>query len=101
MVGRVALVVLAVAYPLAIYAGLTLWNTHVVAVVLGTMVLVLALVRLRRADKATRRAVLVPPLAVGALIGLAMAFDDARFILATPVLINGALLATFVAFLPT
>lgn len=95
MVGRGLLVLLALAYPVAIYAGLSVWNTRMVAGTLGVAVLTLGLIRLRRADSATRWAVLAPPAAIALLVVAALWSDDRRFILAMPVLVNIALLVAF------
>lgn len=88
-------VLFALAYPFAVYWGLT----HLGARDLGLILLALHVpwiaLRLRRLDKAARVTVLRAPLIIAVLAGVTALFDDVRAMLALPVLINLALLYTF------
>ncbi len=98
-----------VAYPIAIYFGLTRLSARGVGLMIAAFVIPSAIVRAtargsRSAHdkKETREhllAVLPVPLSIGALAGLTAWLDDERFVFATPVLINIALLITFGATL--
>lgn len=82
-------------YPVAVWIGLTYLPTRAVGLlVLGLLVPMLA-IRLWRADRATFWSILRIPLAILALVLLGVVLDDRRYVLAMPVLINVALLATF------
>lgn len=87
--------VLVVAYPIAIWLGLTYLGTRSVSVmVLGLLVPMLA-IRLRKADRATFWSIVRVPIAILALVVLGAITEDPRFVLAMPVVINVVLLATF------
>lgn len=92
-----ARVALALAYPAVLALGLTRWGPRAVGLSLAALAALRALASLRA------RAHLAPVLGAAApvalLAGLAALVDDARFLLALPVLINAALLATFGASL--
>ncbi|AKF11195.1 hypothetical protein [Sandaracinus amylolyticus] len=96
---RVALVVLnailVIAYPLAVFYGLTHFGARAVSImVLGLMVPGLAW-RFRKADRATFWSVVRVPIAMLLLIFGGIATDDRRFLLALPVMINAVLLVEF------
>jgi uncharacterized membrane protein len=82
-------------YPLAVYFGLL----HLSARSLGLLLMLLLLPGLWLKWRAARRedllAVARLPLSVLALVALAALFDERRFVLALPVLINAALLFQF------
>ncbi len=88
-------VLLTIAYPLAVFWGLT----HLSARVVGMLGLCAAVpwiaYKLRGADREHLAAVLRVPLVVVALLLAGAALDDPRFMMALPVLINLALLVTF------
>ncbi len=88
-------VVLAIAYPIAIYFGLAHLGTRGVGVVVLALLVPSLALRFRGADRATLRSVLRVPIAILVLITLGIVTDDARFMLALPVLINAVLLVTF------
>lgn len=93
--GIVVNAVLVIAYPVAVFYGLSHFGARAVSVmVLGLMVPGLAW-RFRRADRATFRSVVRLPIAILLLIALGIATDDRRFLLALPVLINAVLLLEF------
>jgi uncharacterized membrane protein len=87
--------VLVVGYPVAVYVGLTRFSARGVGLVLLLLLLPGVLLKLRRARREDLLAVARLPLSVMALVGLAAALDDARFVLSLPVLINLALLSQF------
>lgn len=87
--------VLTVLYPVAIWLGLTRLGARATSVmVLGLLIPILAF-RLRGADRSTFWAVLRVPMAILVLVVLGILTDDARFVLALPVLISAVLLFTF------
>jgi uncharacterized membrane protein len=87
------------AYPLAVYFGLL----HLRARSLGLLLMLLVLpglaVKWRRARREDLWAVARVPLSVLALVALAALFDERRFVLALPVLINAVLLFNFASSL--
>jgi uncharacterized membrane protein len=88
-------VLLAIAYPVAVWWSLTHFSARMTGlVVLAVLIPALAL-RLRRAEPGHRAAVLRVPLSVMALLLVGVIADDARLLLAMPVLINGVLLVSF------
>lgn len=87
--------VLTVLYPVAIWLGLTRLGARATSVmVLGLLIPILAF-RLRGADRTTFWSVLRVPMAILVLVVLGIVTDDARFVLALPVLISVVLLFTF------
>ena len=90
---------LVVAYPAAVYLGVT----HLDARSLGLLMLALLLpnltLRLAAAPPEQRRAVLRLPASLALLVGLGAALGEPRFYLALPVLVNLTLLANFAASL--
>ncbi len=87
--------VLVIAYPLAVYLGLTRFGARGVSLLLLVLLLPTLWRKVARASRAELRSVLGLPLSVFALIGLSAVLDDPRFVLALPVLINGALFLQF------
>lgn len=92
---RVASTVLVVAYPLAIYVGLTQWTVRAVA--LTTLVVVGALLLLRIGEARGRQLkdAVGPMLPVLVLAAASGVIDDRRFLLVAPVLVSLALLWAF------
>lgn len=87
--------VLTVLYPVAIWLGLTRLGTRATSViVLGLLVPLLAF-RLRGADRSTFWSVLRVPMAISCVVVLSAITDDARLLLALPVLISAILLFSF------
>jgi uncharacterized membrane protein len=88
-------VVLTLAYPVAVFFALT----HLSARTVGLLGLCVAIpffaLKYRNADREHLFAVLRVPLVVVALLLASALLDDARFVLALPVLISAALLVTF------
>ncbi len=93
--GRIVAGLAVVGYPAAVYAGLTWWSTRAVAAVVLAMVVPSAILSVRRASRDTQIAVVSAPLGVVALVLIALATDDARFILVMPVMVNAVLFVTF------
>lgn len=87
--------VLVIAYPLAVYYGLTHLDARAVsAMVLALLVPGIA-IRFRNADRSTLSTLLRIPIAILILMVLGMSTNDRRFVLALPVLINAVLLIEF------
>lgn len=97
----VANAVLIAGYPAAVYFGLLHLSARSVGLLLLCLLLPSLFYRLRSAQPGQLWAVLKLPLAIVALVGLAALFDDRRFVLALPVLINLLLLAGFAGSLRT
>ena len=93
--GRILAGLAVVGYPVAVYAGLTWWSTRAVAAIVLAMVVPSTILKVRRASRDTQIAVLSAPLGVVALVLIALATGDARFILVMPVLVNAVLFITF------
>lgn len=91
--------VLLLAYPLAVYIGLTRWSTRGVALVLLVLLAPTVVSRLRRADAGTRGTLVAVPLVTAILLSLGAALNAAGFVLVVPVAVNAALLVTFAATL--
>lgn len=87
----VALLVM-LAYPFLVYGGLRLLEPRRLAVGLGGALLLRELTRSRAGSSSP---LLVPLVVVGAILGLAAVFNDGRFLLFVPVLINTTLLIGF------
>ena len=92
-------VVLAVAYPLAIWWALTHRSPRTVGLIALGIAVPLIAFRAIRADRAHLGPVLRLPLSVLALLLVGTLLDDPRFFLAMPVLISLALLVQFAASL--
>lgn len=86
-------------YPVAVWVGLTYLSARAVGLVVIAFVVPLLALRLRRADRTTFWAILRIPLAILGLVSLGVVLDDARYVMAMPVLINVVLLVTFGASL--
>jgi uncharacterized membrane protein len=82
-------VALTISYPLAVYFGLTRLGTRSVVVLLAFLMLAGAILQKRKLSE------LKGVLAAGFVLALTAFFNEHRFLLATPVLINLGLLATF------
>lgn len=88
-----------VAYPALVWFGLTRWSPRVLALVMLAVLVPLAVVRLRRADRAAVRQVMaVPAVTICALLVAALV-DAKGGVLVVPVAINAVLLAGFGATL--
>ena len=84
----------AVAYPIAVYVGLSRFSVRSVALLILALLLPGAILRIwRRRDQA--RQLIGISLSALCLVVLALCFDDERFMRAYPVLINAALLSQF------
>jgi uncharacterized membrane protein len=93
-------VVAALVYPAAVYFGLTRGaSARAVSLVLLGMAAVMLVARLRRATRDDLLAILPAPLAAAACGIAGAVLDDARFVMAVPVLISGVLLVGFAASL--
>jgi uncharacterized membrane protein len=99
VIAAVATGVLVVLYPVAIWIGLTHFSTRVVGLWIVALLVPGLVLRFRRASRADLWAVARVPLAILAVVLLGVIFDDPRFVLAMPVLINGVLLVTFASSL--
>lgn len=91
----IAGVVLALAYPFAVYWGFTRFGARELGLILLALNVPLVVLRLRRLDRGARRSVLLAPALIAVLACVTALFDDVRAVLALPVLINLALLFTF------
>lgn len=87
------------AYPVAVWVGLSYLGARAVGVLIVALLVPLVALRLRHADRASFWAVLRIPLAILALATLGAVLDDARYVLAMPVLVNAVLLLMFGASL--
>ncbi len=86
-------------YPVAVWIGLTYLSARAVGVIVLAFVVPMLALRLRGADRTTFWAILRIPLAILGLVTVGVVLDDARYVLAMPVLINVVLLVTFGASL--
>jgi uncharacterized membrane protein len=80
------------AYPFLVYGGLHVLAPRTLAVALGGVLLVRALAY---GGSERRSPILVPIVLVGAVLALAAVFNNGRFFLFVPVLINAALFVSF------
>ncbi|MCB9595947.1 MAG: hypothetical protein H6719_24720 [Sandaracinaceae bacterium] len=87
--------ILVVLYPLGIWFGLTHFSARTVSLWILALLVPSLLYRFRKARREDLWAVLRIPLVIGVVVSGGALFDDRRFVLAMPVLINLALLATF------
>jgi len=94
LLGAVALLFI-VAYPALVYFGLTRLGTARVAWLLLGMALVGGLLQLARNRQQPSLQLVATPLSVLTLVMLTLFFDDKRFLLALPVLINLVLFLGF------
>lgn len=83
-----------IAYPLAVYFGLSRFSVRHVAALLLALILPGAAIKIWRHRSQAKQ---FAGLALGAafLVGLAMAFDDQRFMMAYPVIVSAVMLAQF------
>ena len=88
-------VVLTIAYPVAVFFALTHFSARMVGLLGLCFAVPLLALKFRSADREHLMAVLRVPLVVIALLALSAILDDARFVMALPVLISVALLITF------
>jgi uncharacterized membrane protein len=87
--------ILAVTYPVIVWIGLTRLGTRAVSVMVLALLVPMLAIRLRKADRATFWSIVRVPIAILTLVVLGAITQDARFVLAMPVVINVVLLATF------
>jgi len=102
MLGRIVQTVAAFAllvYPIAVYVGLTHWDTRTAALGLLVLMVPAALARFGKHRSSQLKAIAFVPLVTVGLLGLSAALDDAGFVLFVPVIVNLGLLATFVSTL--
>ena len=85
---------LLVAFPLLVHAGVSRFGARRTAIALGVLVLP-SLLRAAAQGRARLASALALPATAAALLALAAALDDGRFMLAYPALVNAALLARF------
>lgn len=97
--GAIATGALVVLYPIAIWVGLTHFSTRAVGLWILLLLVPSIALRFRRASREDLNVALRVPLAVLLVVLLGVLFDDPRFVLAMPVLINVVLLVTFGASL--
>jgi uncharacterized membrane protein len=86
---------LALLFPFLVYAGLQRFSARAIALAAGGALLARAVARARGEVGPVLRGLLLPALLVGGLLGLAAILDEARFLLALPVLVNASLLLAF------
>lgn len=91
--------ILALLYPLGIWLGLTHLSARAVSLWILALLVPSLLFRFRRARREDLWAVMRIPLVIVLVVAGGALFDDRRFVLAMPVLVNLALLATFAASL--
>lgn len=96
---KVAVGVLTIAYPMAVYWALSSGRPGLAAAVLGVFAVGLLLARLGDGKRGQLSAVLPAPMAVLAVVGVSTWAKEPRFLLVLPTLINVALLVTFGATL--
>ena len=99
MVATVLDVALAIAYPIAIFLGLTYLGTRGVSLLVIALLIPGLALRFRKADRESLRSILRIPVAIFGLVVCGIVTDDARFMLALPVLINAVLFVTFASSL--
>lgn len=94
-IARIVLAVGAVAYPLLVYGGLRLLEPRTLALSLGAFFLARGVLRWRRGGQAPVVPLALPFALLLLIVALAAIFNEGRFFLFVPVLINAALLVTF------
>ena len=90
---------LVIAYPAALYLGVTRLDARSLGLVMLALLLPNLALRLAAAAPEQRRAVLRLPASLAVLVGVGAALGEPRFYLALPVLVNLTLLANFAASL--
>lgn len=88
-------VLLTLAYPLLVFAGLKLAEPRWIALGLAVVVGIRAVLRWREVSVAALRPLLPPVLAVGTLLAVTLWWNHPLGLLLLPVLINASLLLTF------
>lgn len=88
-------VVVVLAYPFAVYLGLTRLSARAVGLMVAALIVAGLPFRLRGKKREHWGPVLAVPLTIIGMALLDVAFDDPRFVLALPVITNVALLAHF------
>jgi uncharacterized membrane protein len=91
--------ILVASYPLAVYFGLLHLRARSVGLLLMALLLPGLVLKFRSARREDLLVVVRLPLSVLAVVALAAVFDDPRFVLAMPVLINLVLLYSFASSL--
>lgn len=91
--------ILVALYPVAIWFGLTHFSARTVSLWILVLLVPALLFRFRKARREDVWAVLRIPLVISLTLGAGALFDDRRFVLAMPVLVNIGLLITFAASL--
>jgi len=94
LLGTILQAIIFLGYPLAVYAGLSHLGTRGVGL-LVLLILLPGILRTMVRRPQQFKATLGVPLAIAALMLLAMATDDERFVLAYPALVNALLLGQF------
>ena len=94
-IARIILPALAVAYPLLVYGGLRFLPPRTLALFLGAFCLARSVLRWRQGGRPPVRQFVLPVAAVSLIVALAAIFNEGRFFLFVPVLINAAVLVTF------
>ena len=92
---RVLLGIVAVAYPLLVYAGLLLFEPRILAVVGGVLLLAHGASGWRRWQRRDVVRAAVPFALVAAVLAVTAVFNEGRTFLFVPVLVNGAMLIAF------
>lgn len=92
---RVLRGLLVVGYPLLVYAGLRFLPPRQLALGLAAIFVLRAVTRWRRPDRETLRSLAIPALLLVGVVAAASWWNDARFLLMVPVLVNLALLLAF------
>ncbi len=99
VLGAALNVILAVAYPIAIWVALTRWSARQTGLLILALVVPALVLRYWRADREHLLAVLRVPLVVLGVLLLAVFTDQERFFFLIPVLINLGLFAAFASSL--
>ncbi len=99
VLGAALNLVLAVAYPIAIWVALTRWSARQTGLLVLALVVPALLLRYWHAKREDLLAVLRVPLVVLGVLLLAVVTDQERYFFLIPVLINVALLGTFLGSL--
>ncbi|MSQ84005.1 MAG: hypothetical protein EXR77_14170 [Myxococcales bacterium] len=94
-VAGILLVAGSIAYPLTLWWGIQHLPVQQVGALALVLILTLAAARVWRTPKGQRWIILQPPLTAAALIGLGIALDDARLMMALPTVVNITFLLSF------
>lgn len=94
-IAKILVSVAAVAYPLLVYGGLRLLEPRTLALSLGAVLVARGALRWRRGGPPPELRLVLPFIVVALIVALAALFNEGRFFLFVPVLINVALLVTF------